>query len=259
MVLEYAADGLVTINKQPVPIADLQARLTTLYQDRRDKTLFVMGDGRLPYGRIVEAIDKKGLRDSTLIVFSSDNGGHLGLGANNDPLRGAKNTLYEGGVRVPTLVVWPGKLAAGGKVAAPLHMTDWYPTILSLAGAPLEQPLPIDGKDIWPTISKNKPSPHDEILINVDGPQGAIRRGNWKLVDAAAPDEKKRTVELFDLDSDPNEKTNLAEAKPDIVADLKARLQKYSAEAATPLQVVTGDKRPQTDYRVPKIIGVEEK
>ena len=57
MVLEYEADGRITINKQPVPLGDLQARLTTLYRDRRDKTLFVMGDGRLPYGRIVEAID----------------------------------------------------------------------------------------------------------------------------------------------------------------------------------------------------------
>jgi arylsulfatase A-like enzyme len=208
-------------------------------------------------GIIVEAIEKKGLSESTLIVFTSDNGGRMSLGANNDPLRGGKNTLYEGGVRVPALAVWPGQLTPGSVVNEPLHMTDWYPTLLKLAGASLEQKLPLDGKDIWPTVAKGAPSPHDQILINIDGAQGAIRRDRWKLVlNAKAPDASEQTVELFDLAVDPNETTNLAEAKPDMVADLKARLEVYAAESAAPLQVVTGQK-PAPNYKLPPIIGKE--
>jgi arylsulfatase A-like enzyme len=210
-------------------------------------------------GRIIDAVEKKGLSDSTLIVFTSDNGGRTTLGANNDPLRGGKNTLYEGGVRVPCVAVWPGQLTPGGVVNAPLHMIDWYPTLLRLAGAPLEQPLPLDGKDIWPTVVESKPSPRDEILINLDGAQGALRRDRWKLVmTAAAPDAKEKAIELFDLTADPNETTNLAQAKPDIVTDLKARLKAYAAESAPPLQVVTGQQRP-ANYRLPAVIGTEQK
>jgi arylsulfatase A-like enzyme len=209
-------------------------------------------------GRIVAALDKRGLRENTLIAFSSDNGGPLNLGATNGSLRAGKGTLYEGGVRVSAFANWPGKIKEGSVVNEPLHVADWYPTLLKLAGAKLDQPLPLDGRDAWPTIANGKPSPHEEILLNTTPANGAIRAGNWKLVvngsrsevdgqstaQKAAPKAKGKkakgggggpdTIELFDLAGDPSERTNLAEKHPEKVQDLRARLAKYEQEAVPP-------------------------
>jgi arylsulfatase A-like enzyme len=116
-------------------------------------------------------------------------------------------------------------------VDQPLHVVDWYPTLLRLAGASLQQPLPLDGRDVWETIAAGKPSPHDEILLNATPLAGAIRRGDWKRVingtrehnDGRDPatgrpvgwnteeSDGAERVELFSLVQDPYEKTNLAE------------------------------------------------
>ena len=97
-------------------------------------------------GQIVSALDKRGIRQNTLIVFCSDNGGVASV-SDNGLLRGQKAELYQGGVRVPAVVVWPGVLKAGAVVDEPLHIVDMFPTLLKLAGSTLEQPLPLDGKD----------------------------------------------------------------------------------------------------------------
>ena len=134
-------------------------------------------------GQIVAAIDAKGLRKDTLFLFSSDNGGpEPGKVTSNGPLRGAKATLYEGGVRVPAFATWEGRIKAGSVVNAPLHVVDWYPTLLKLAGAEPGQSLPLDGRDAWPTIIAGAPSPHDAILLNATPQAGAIRVGDWKLI-----------------------------------------------------------------------------
>ncbi len=196
-------------------------------------------------GRIVAALEKKGIRDNTLIVFASDNGGPtsglfvtgarspeerkneeggIAIGAktpvSNAPFRGGKGSLHEGGVRVPAFFNWPGTLKPT-VVDAPLHMVDIMPTLLALAGAKGSADHPFDGKNIWPTVADGKPSPHEDILINVEAVRGAIRKGNWKLVKIALLPGK---TELFDLAKDPAETTNAAEQHPDIVRDLEARL-----------------------------------
>ena len=133
--------------------------------------------------QIIAAIEKKGMSENTLIVFSSDNGGPSpGVVTSNGPFRAGKGTLYEGGVRVAAFAAWQGKIKPGTVVNEPLHMVDWYPTLLRLTGAPLAQKLPLDGKDAWPTIAQGKPSPHEEILHNAAPRSGAIRVGDWKLV-----------------------------------------------------------------------------
>src|SRR5439155_10081540 len=109
-------------------------------------------------GRIVAALDKRGLTSNTLIAFSSDNGGPLNLGATNGLLRAGKGTLYEGGIRVSAFANWPGQIAADTVVNEPLHIADWYPTLLNLAGASLDQKLPLDGRDPWPTIAACQPT-----------------------------------------------------------------------------------------------------
>lgn len=200
-------------------------------------------------GQVLDALEKKGLRENTLVVFSSDNGGPApGKVTDNGTLRGAKGTLYEGGVRAAAAVSWPGRIKPGAVVTEPLHTVDWYPTLLKLAGGSLKQALPIDGRDVWPTIAGGKPSPHAAILINAAPMAGAIRAGNWKLVlngnghaaevtlrenggeiSAAPP-----TIELFDLGADPAERHNLAEANPEKVRDLRSRYQALADQAVPP-------------------------
>jgi arylsulfatase A-like enzyme len=200
-------------------------------------------------GRIVAALDKKGLRDNTIILFSSDNGGATsGLfaqgaksnaerekeaggidqsakaPASNAPFRGGKGSLHEGGVRVPAFVSWPGKLKPH-VVNEPLHMVDVMPTLLALAGGKGSPDHPFDGRDMWKTIADGQPSPNDDILINVEAFRGAIRKGQWKLVKIALLPGK---TELFDLVSDPGETTNVADKNPEVVRDLEGRLLAYA-------------------------------
>ena len=199
-------------------------------------------------GRIVAALDKRGMRDNTLIIFSSDNGGprnavvasgahskeerkesgveQESLPASNGDLRGGKGSLYEGGVRVPTIFNWPAKLKPG-VVNEPLHMVDIMPTVLALAGAKSNPDKPLDGKDIWATIAEGRPSPHDDILVNVEAFRGAIIKDKWKLVKIALLPGK---TELFDLAADPGEKNDVAAQNPDVVRDLEARLIGYARQ-----------------------------
>ena len=106
-------------------------------------------------------------------------------------------------------------------------MVDVMPTVLALAGATGSPDHPFDGKNIWPALAENLPSPHEDILINVEAFRGAIRKGNWKLVKIALLPGK---TELFDLSKDPGEKSNVAGQFPEIVADLEARLVAYAKE-----------------------------
>lgn len=202
-------------------------------------------------GRIITAVEARGWRTNTLIIFSSDNGGpNPGRLTSNGPLRAGKGTVYEGGVKTCAFVNWPGQIKSNTVVNAPLHIVDWYPTLLGLAGAPLEQKLPIDGRDLWPTLTANAPSPHDAILINAAPKRGAIRLGDWKLIlnghiidtegddgdNAAAPAEKNsgEQVELFNLANDPSEKENLAAKNPGKVKELRARYDAFAKQQITP-------------------------
>lgn len=222
-------------------------------------------------GQIVAALEAKGLRQNTLIIWSSDNGGPSpGRVTSNGPLRAGKGTLYEGGVRVCAFATWDGHIKPGTIVQAPLHIVDWYPTLARLAGASLTQKLPLDGRDAWAAITEGAPSPHDAILLNTTPTSGALRLGDWKLVlngsthdseDAETPNpaptkksaRKKSAedaVELFNLAQDPYEKTNLASAQPAKVAELRARYATFAAQAVAP-QVHPRDPA----FQVPKVWG----
>ena len=216
-------------------------------------------------GRIIAALEKAGMLENTIIVFSSDNGGPLGNGATNGTLRGGKGSLYEGGVRAAAFVAWPGRIKGNSDINEPLHMIDWYPTLIKRAGGSLEQKLPLDGKDIWPVLTEGKKSPHEEILFNVTPNGGALRKANWKLVlngnAKDDPDGKKAAkgkkdaefIELFDLAKDPSEKTNLAAQEPERVRELRARLESYAKEAIPPKAAPKGK-----DFQSPKVWGEKD-
>lgn len=190
-------------------------------------------------GRIVEALEQRGMRDNTLIIFSSDNGGAEHT-ANNNPLRGDKGDVYGGGVRVPAFAVWPGELEAGVVIDEPLHIVDWYPTLAKLAGGSLEQPFPIDGKDIWPVLAEGQSSPHEAILLNSNQVHGArtaypwagLRAGDWKLVVDRWGDRER--LELFNLAEDPYEEQDLSTQHPEKTEELFRRLREYEHEAKAP-------------------------
>ncbi len=198
-------------------------------------------------GRIVDAVADAGRRERTLFIFSSDNGGPApGRVTDNGPFRAGKGTLYEGGVRVCAFAAWDGKIRPGSAVDAPLHIVDWYPTLLGLAGASLEQERPIDGRDLWPCLISGAPSPHDAILHNAAPAKGAIRVGDWKLVlNGSAPEEpgaenaagNRRAaadVELFNIADDPYEKHNLAKTRADRLAELRQQYDAFARQAVSP-------------------------
>ncbi|RMF83148.1 MAG: arylsulfatase, partial [Planctomycetota bacterium] len=164
--------------------------------------------------RILRALTRRGMERDTLVIFCSDNGAAGDSGGSNKPLRGGKRDLYDGALRVPAAAWWPGVLEGGRVIDEPLHVTDWYPTLVRLAGGSLAQPRPIDGLDIWPTLTTGAPSPHEDLLLNFFPPGiGAIRRGPWKLLVRDSDDPP--LTELFQLSDDPAECQNLAEAHPD--------------------------------------------
>lgn len=225
-------------------------------------------------GQIAGAIDEQGLTARTLFIFSSDNGGPApGRVTSNGPLRAGKGTLYEGGVRVCAFAAWEGQIKAGTVVTAPLHIVDWYPTLLKLAGATLDQKLPLDGRDLWPAITAGQLSPHEEIVLNATPRSGAIRVGDWKLVlngqadaaegeGAAEPPAgtagkkagKKAAVgdgvELFNLADDPREEKNVAGQHADKVQELRTRYTSYARQAVPPKS------RPKPrDFQSPRVWG----
>ncbi|SFH59725.1 sulfatase-like hydrolase/transferase [Planctomicrobium piriforme] len=221
-------------------------------------------------GEIVAAVDHTGIRQQTLFVFSSDNGGPSpGKVTDNGKYREGKATMYEGGVRVAAFATWDGHIPAGITVTEPLHMVDWYPTLLTLAGVSLEQPLPLDGLNLWETLTSGKPSPHDVILINTLPRSGAVRMGDWKLVvsgsDPESDDEDKsdrsskkkgdaQPFELFNLKDDPYEKKNLAASEPAKLEELRKKLAEFAAQAVPP----KGGPQPK-GFVAPEIWGDFEK
>lgn len=192
--------------------------------------------------RVVQALDERKMRDNTLIVFHSDNGGLTNPKiagenpakpvADNGPLRGGKGMTYEGGTRVAALANWPQRIQPGGVVDQVIHAVDLYPTFITLAGGRIDNAKTLDGLNVWATIARGEPSPRTEVVYNIEPSGGAIRQGEWKLVWRAS---LPAAIELFNLAEDPYEKTNLADENPGKVAALQNRVNELAATMAPPL------------------------
>jgi arylsulfatase A-like enzyme len=196
-------------------------------------------------GRVVAALEKKGMRKDTLIVFHSDNGGtrnamfagvmadmsKIKIPCDNGLYKDGKGTLYEGGTRVAAFANWPGRVEPG-VVDGLIHAVDLFPTLAALAGASTAKSKPLDGVNVWDVVSKGAPSPRTEIVYNVEPFRGALRQGDWKVVWRTL---LPSNVELYDIPRDPAEKNNLAAQHPDRVAALQGRLEALAKESQKPL------------------------
>jgi len=178
-------------------------------------------------GKIMAALKKEGLIDSTLVIFTSDNGGYInysgGFGniSSNGPLRGQKTQLYEGGHRVPTIVSWAGKIqpAVTDEIT---HSTDWFPTFSKLAGIATGG-FQLDGVDIAPLLFDGESLPGRNLFWRIRE-NWAVRSGPWKLVHANG------TTGLFNLDEDIGEQRNLVFRMPERVKQLTAAWNDWEAE-----------------------------
>jgi arylsulfatase A-like enzyme len=210
-------------------------------------------------GRILDKLDALALSENTVVVFISDNGGLTMKGGKmgkrgkvrkdgsdagtrittNEPLRGGKAMIYEGGIRVPMAVRWPGTIKAGSNSHVPVVTDDFYPTILSLAGVKPRAGLELDGRDISPLFMGGKELDRDFLVWHFphymkgfrpdkgkqtfwNTPSSAIREGDWKLIEFYG-----RGVELYNLAKDIGEREDVAAEHPDRVKRMRAAMAKW--------------------------------
>ncbi|MBN8608599.1 MAG: sulfatase [Caulobacterales bacterium] len=186
-------------------------------------------------GRVLDGLEERGLTENTLVVFLSDNGcpDYIGEGVcSNAPFRGFKGMYLEGGVRVPMIVAWPGRLPRGRVYEAPVMSFDWSRSILAAAGAVVGD-QPVDGVDVLPLVAAGRATP-DRPLVWRTGPNYALRSGDWKLIVSERTDGAGFVTHLFNLRDDPGETRNLAAEHPEIVARLTREFEGWNARMQPP-------------------------
>lgn len=177
-------------------------------------------------GEIMEKLKELGLEKNTLVIFTSDNGPHKEGGADpdyfnsNGPLKGYKRDLYEGGIRVPMLALWDGKIVAGTESDHISAFWDVMPTVAEMAG--VDAPKNIDGISFLPTLLGENQPEHNYLYweFHEQGGKKALRKGDWKLVQLQVLNPEKTTVELYDLSKDIGEENNVAAENPEVVKEL---------------------------------------
>jgi arylsulfatase A-like enzyme len=184
-------------------------------------------------GRVLDALDRLGLADNTIVFFMSDNGGLStaeGAPTSNLPLRAGKGWLYEGGIREPMIVRWPGVAQPGSTSSTPVISTDFYPTILEMAGLPLRSARHVDGESMVPLLRQTGPAVQRAIYWHYPhygnqggSPGSAVRVGDWKLIEFF----EDHRLELYNLQKDLGETHNLAAEQPEKAAELHRRLQAW--------------------------------
>lgn len=176
-------------------------------------------------GEILDTLKSLGIDENTLVIYTSDNGPwnlKSGHGGSAFPLRGYKFQTYEGGMREPTIMRWPGKIPAGTECSEIAATIDLLPTVARLTGAQVPTDRVIDGRDIWPLMSgqTGAKTPHDAYFYYRGTKLEAVRSGDWKL-------RRTKQIELYNLTADVSESNNLATAHPDIVERLTAVLERF--------------------------------
>ncbi len=196
-------------------------------------------------GRVLDQLEKHGLSDNTIIIFTSDNGGQI-VATSNSPLRGQKGNLTEGGIRVPLIVKWPGEVQPGSIEDTPVTVVDHYPTLAGMAGTNIPENTVVDGVSLVPILQARETPKRDAIywhLTSYNGngrsnsllwqcPGGAIRKGDWKLIE----NFEDGTVQLYNLKKDIGETTDLKDQYPQKAGMLleELRLWRKNTNARVP-------------------------
>lgn len=243
-------DGPFFLNWWPYSVHyPMQAREETIAKYRQRGELkdpvyaAMIEDMDTAIGRFLKALDEAGLREKTLVIFKSDNGGYHG---DNSPLRGFKGTLYEGGLRVPWIVRWPGRILPGTTNSTPVISTDCYPTLLEAAGLSPTPNHPLDGMSLLPLLTQSSGWERDTLYFHYPNYAfhkqnrlgSALRDGDYKLIQYY--DDGSR--ELYDLRHDIGEKDNLAAKSPELADRLAGKLEAWLRESNARLPVRATEK-----------------
>ena len=194
------------------------------------------------FGQVLDTLAETGLADDTLVLFTSDNGALISV-ADCRPLRQGKGYLYEAGIRVPTMVRWPGVTTPGAVASQPVVSTDLFPTILAACGVPLPAGYPGDGADLGPLLRGGQLEPRalcfhypNYAFHRSNRLGGAIRRDRWKLIE----NFDDGSAELFDLSSDIGEQHDLAAAEPELVSELLGQLRAWRGRVGAAMPTRAG-------------------
>ena len=238
------------INPLPELVEKAKQRTRGRYHHNPEYAAFVEGMDR-SVGKVLDALDDMGLKDNTLVVFASDNGGY-GPATDVYPLRGSKGIFYEGGIRVPLFVRYPGVTQAGATCDEPVMLFDFYPTLTQIAGGKLPTTQPVDGKSLVPLFKNPKQTLNrDAIYFHFPcylqaysggmeeapdmlfraRPCSVIRAGDWKLIEYFETGK----IELFNLRDDEGEGNDLAKAKPEKAQELLAKLRAWRESVNAPV------------------------
>ncbi|MEZ6190967.1 MAG: sulfatase [Phycisphaerales bacterium] len=207
-------------------------------------------------GRVLKKLDDLELTDNTIVIFYSDNGGH-GKITSAHPLRGNKGNFYEGGIRVPLIVRWPGEIKPGSACDTPVTSTDFYPTLLEALGLPLREQQHLDGVSLLPLLTQSGAIEREALYWHFPNyigkghpdpatPCSAIRMGDWKLIHFYEDNHS----ELFNLADDPRETRNLAEEFPGIAAKLRGKLSAWIKEVDAQMPTPNPEYKPAHDRPV---------
>ena len=182
-------------------------------------------------GKVLDAIKTKGIEKNTVVFFLSDNGGPTQqTTSSNKPLRGVKGQMYEGGIRVPFMVQWQGKVKPGTVVQDPCFSLDIFPTVLEIAGiSKEEQKEKQDGRSLMPALQGSQSAKSPRAIFWRMGAQFAVRSGDWKMVSS------RGRVELFNLKSDMAETSDLSASEPEKLKELQALYAAWNKENKAPL------------------------
>jgi len=209
--------------------ADEGDRFAAIGPPRRRTYAAMLAELDAAVGRVLDALDRAGVADDTLVVFFSDNGGPNGAARNGD-LRGFKASTWEGGIRVPFVIRWPGRVQAGTTFDRPVIQLDLFPTVLAATGVAPPPEVSLDGVDLLPALSGQTATPPHERLYWRFGKQWAIREGDWKLVSGRGAEAPI----LVDLAHDPGETTDLSDREPAVRRALEEAWRRWDEGLEAP-------------------------
>jgi arylsulfatase A-like enzyme len=196
-------------------------------------------------GRVLSILEELSLEEKTVVIFTSDNGGFYNA-TSNAPLRANKGAYYEGGIRVPLIIKWPGVTTPGHIISEPVTSSDLYPTCLAAAGQPPRPNQHRDGVNLQPLLEGEGSLGREAIFWHFPHynrhpssvPSSVIRKGPWKLIETFDPEG----IELYNLDEDLSETSNLVRQRPDLVNELRQKLDAWRRDVGAEMM------RPNPEY-----------